>query len=61
MKDEEKSKGQLIEELLEMRKYIADLEKSKTELKLAGETTKEEETERLSAEQAGKQAEEDLH
>ena len=28
MKDEEKSKGQLIEELLEMRKYIADLEKS---------------------------------
>ncbi len=60
MKDEEKSKGQLIEELLEMRKYIADLEKSKTELKLAGETIKEEETERLSAEQAGKQAEEDL-
>jgi diguanylate cyclase (GGDEF)-like protein/PAS domain S-box-containing protein len=60
MKDEEKSKEQLIEELLEIRKRIADLEKSKTEPKLAGEKTKEEETERLSAEQAGKQAEENL-
>jgi PAS domain S-box-containing protein len=35
MKDEDKTKGQLVDEIAEMRRYIADLKKSEVEHKLA--------------------------
>jgi hypothetical protein len=41
MKDEEKTKGQLIEELAEMRQHIAELEKAEAQRKRAREVRDE--------------------
>jgi len=41
MKDEEKTKGQLIEELAELRQRIAELEKAEAERKRAREVRDE--------------------